>query len=529
MPQLRRFSFYGMKAILPIYLTSWLGFTEDAATTIIHTFNFAAYLFTLPGGIMSDSWLGKFKTIFYLSIVYACGSLVLALTSFPRITGNPPHWWGAMIGLTLIVIGTGGIKPCVSSFGGDQFKPTQLAMISVFFSWFYWSINAGSMLSMFITPVLRQNVHCFGEDSCYPLAFGLPAALMVIATVVFVIGYKSYVHVPPAGNGFVQVCKACTTAVREKIRLKRSGTAYSKPSHWVYYARTKFSAAFLAETKAVLAIVALLSPISFFWALYDQQGSRWTYQGMMMETKLGSIDIKPEQMGIINAFLILVLIPAFEYGLYPFMAFIGLRMRAVSKMFWGMILAIVSFVIAAFLQFTIEKRGTFVADPSDPASLMCVEGCVHILWQFPQYFIITCAEVMVSCTGLEFAYSQAPATMKSVCQATWLLTVAAGNLIVIIVTLIDPVRLVTKTYVQAWNFIVWSGILALGTGLFLWVAKGYVYVEDRQPDPELFEQMEAPNVVDDEGNNTVEKRVDDDEDEPVKDEKNDSKTGLLIQ
>lgn len=478
-----------MKAILPIYLTSWLGFGEDAATTIIHTFNFAAYLFTLPGGIMSDSWLGKFKTIFYLSIVYSCGSLVLALTSFPKVTGTPPHWWGAMIGLSLIVVGTGGIKPCVSSFGGDQFKATQVAMISVFFSWFYWSINAGSMLSMFITPVLRKNVHCFGEDSCYPLAFGLPAVLMIVALGIFAIGYKSYVHVPPSGNGFVHVCKAVGEAMTQKIKAKRAGYAQPKPSHWIYYARTKFPAAFLADTKAVLAIIALLGPISFFWALYDQQGSRWTYQGMMMNTSLGGMEIKPEQMGIINAFLILVLIPVFEYGVYPFFEFCGYRMRAVSKMFWGLVLAIISFLMAGFLQFAMERRGTFVANPADPNSLMCVEGCMHILWQTPQYFIITCAEVMVSCTGLEFAYSQAPLTMKSVCQATWLLTVANGNLIVIIVTLIDPVRLFTKKYVQAWNFILWSGILALGTFLFIMMARSYVYVEDREPDPELFEHL----------------------------------------
>ena len=78
-----RFSFYGMKAILPIYLTAYLLYSEDRSTTIIHTFNFMAYFFTIFGGILSDSWLGKFKTILYLSLVYCIGSCVLAGTSFP--------------------------------------------------------------------------------------------------------------------------------------------------------------------------------------------------------------------------------------------------------------------------------------------------------------------------------------------------------------------------------------------------------------------------------------------------------------
>jgi dipeptide/tripeptide permease len=113
------------------------------------------------GGIISDSYWGKFKTILILSLVYCLGSIVLAVTSFPALSGHPPKPYGAFIGLSLLAFGTGGIKPCVSSFGGDQFHPSQVKELATYFSVFYFSINAGSVLSMFITPILRSNVHWY--------------------------------------------------------------------------------------------------------------------------------------------------------------------------------------------------------------------------------------------------------------------------------------------------------------------------------------------------------------------------------
>ena len=88
----------------------------------------------------------------------------------------------SFIGLTLIGIGTGGIKPCVATFGGEQFvMPYQKKPMTQFFSLFYAAVNCGSLISVLVTPILRSSVTCFGQESCYPLAFGVPAGLMVIA------------------------------------------------------------------------------------------------------------------------------------------------------------------------------------------------------------------------------------------------------------------------------------------------------------------------------------------------------------
>jgi MFS family permease len=88
----------------------------------------------------------------------------------------------SLLGLFIIGVGTGGIKPCVSAFGGEQFvRPQQDKQLEQFFSYFYISINAGSLLSTLLTPILREDIQCFGQSSCFPLAFGVPAILMIVA------------------------------------------------------------------------------------------------------------------------------------------------------------------------------------------------------------------------------------------------------------------------------------------------------------------------------------------------------------
>lgn len=133
-------------------------------------------------------------------MVYALGSVAVTLGAIPTL--NLPASQVTIIGLLLIAIGTGGIKPCVSAFGGDQFKlPEQAKHLATFFSLFYLSINAGSMISTTLTPILRENVHCFGELSCYSLAFGVPGVLMMVAISKFL----HFTHFSQTVKGLIKI------------------------------------------------------------------------------------------------------------------------------------------------------------------------------------------------------------------------------------------------------------------------------------------------------------------------------------
>lgn len=155
-----------------------LGYSENDATIIYHVFTMCVYFMCIFGGILSDAWLGKFRTIFYLSFVYSIGSVIISIGAVPSIPISATAT--LFIGLILIALGSGGIKPCVSAFGGDQFKlPQQAKQFATFFSLFYFSINLGSVISTTLTPILRKDVHCFDDQDCYSLAFGVPAVLMI--------------------------------------------------------------------------------------------------------------------------------------------------------------------------------------------------------------------------------------------------------------------------------------------------------------------------------------------------------------
>jgi solute carrier family 15 oligopeptide transporter 1 len=458
-----RFSFYGMKTILPLYLTGILAFSQSRAITIIHAFNFGAYAFTLLGGVLSDGVWGKFWTILWLSLVYCLGLVSLSVTALPLMQSRA----ATLLGLWLVALGTGGIKPCVSAFGGDQFPESEgratVAALAFYFSAFYFAINAGSVLSMFITPILRQNVHCFGEDSCYPAAFGLPALLMLVATVILVLGSHMYVKKPPSGDGTLKILRVLVA----RLKTFLFGTSMSSE-----LARESSDSQFQSDLRVFKNILVVFAPISLFWALYDQQGSRWTYQALMMNGRLtDTIFIKPEQMGIFNALLILGLIPAFERIFYPVLASkCNIHLGPQARMCWGMVLAGASFVAAAVIQLAIEAcPEEALAIDERSGMLFCSSpsgiGCVHVLWQVPQYFLLTCGEIMLSVTGLEFAYSQAPVRMKALCSSAWLLTVAVGNLIVVFVNeAFDPVGWIVGQDRPRLlgDFLFWAGIVLLG-------------------------------------------------------------------
>ncbi|XP_067109443.1 solute carrier family 15 member 1 [Osmerus mordax] len=358
-----RFSYYGMRAVLVLYFRYFLRWDDDLATSIYHAFVALCYLTPILGAIVADSWLGKFKTIIYLSIVYAIGQVVMAISAIHDITdtdrdGIPNnmtfHVTLSMVGLFLIALGTGGIKPCVAAFGGDQFQDHQEKQRSTFFSVFYLCINAGSLLSTIITPVLRgQECGIYSQQKCYPLAFGVPAALMVVALVVFIIGSGMYYKAEPQGNIMLDVCKCISFAVKNRFRHRSS--QYPKRQHWMDWAEEKYEKLLIAQIKMVLKVLFLYIPLPMFWTLFDQKGSRWTLQATTMNGDFGLLILQPDQMQTVNPILILTLVPIMESVIYPLIKKCGLNFTPLKRMTVGMFLAAMAFVCAGVIQIQIDQ------------------------------------------------------------------------------------------------------------------------------------------------------------------------------
>uniref|UniRef100_A0A671DZ20 Solute carrier family 15 member 2 n=2 Tax=Rhinolophus ferrumequinum TaxID=59479 RepID=A0A671DZ20_RHIFE len=644
-----RFSYYGMKAVLTLYFLYFLHWTEDTSTSVYHAFNSLCYFTPILGAAIADSWLGKFKTIIYLSLVYVVGHVIKSLGALPVLGGHMVHTVLSLVGLSLIALGTGGIKPCVAAFGGDQFEQKHEEERARYFSVFYLSINAGSLISTFITPMLRGDVQCFGGD-CYALAFGVPGLLMVIALVVFAMGSKMYKKTPPEGNIVTQVVKCIWFAVSNRFK-NRSGDI-TKREHWLDWAAEKYPKRLIMDVKALTRILFLYIPLPMFWALLEQQGSRWTLQATRMNGNLGFIVLQPEQMQVLNPLLVLIFIPLFDLVIYRLVSKCGINFTSLRKMAVGMILACLAFAVVAvveikinemappqpghqeiFLQVlnladdevavtmqgdennsllaesiksfqkmphysklhlkteskdfhfhlkyhnlsvytehSVEEKNRYsllIREDGKSISSMMVKDTenvttngmtavrfvntlskevnislgtnlplsvgedygvsayrtvqtgeypavqcktedddfslnlglldfgaaylfvitnstnqgpqawktedipatkISIAWQLPQYVLVTAAEVMFSVTGLEFSYSQAPSSMKSVLQAAWLLTIGVGNFIVLAVAQFSGL-------VQWAEFILFSCLLLVVCLVFSIMAYYYVPVK----------------------------------------------------
>jgi POT family proton-dependent oligopeptide transporter len=378
------------------------------------------------GGWIADRFLGRYGTILFISFGYVAGHAVLAAWETRA---------GLVTGLALIAAGAGGIKPCVSAFVGDQFDPSRKALLERMYGWFYWSINLGSAAAKTLIPELLARVGPW-------LAFAVPGVLMAIALWVFWAGRGHYVRNPPSGpdpHAFVRVVGRA---------IRRLGTG--RPGqHWLDLARDRHPAEAVEGARSVFRIAGVFAAVAAFWALFDQKGSSWVIQTRLMDLRLGDFTIRASQMQVFNPILVMVLIPAFTWGVFPFLERRGIVLTALRKMTAGMFVTVLSFVAAAVVQ-------TFL-DAGQP---------LHALWQLPQYVLLTTGEVLVSVTGLEFSYTQAPRSMRSTIMSIWYLAVGSGNLFTALVSKLVPLS-------GAAYFWFFAALMLLAAGVFAAVARLY--------------------------------------------------------
>ena len=447
-----RFSYYGMNGILTIFMTKYLTdkmgqsavMSPHLAEAWYHTFVFSLYFLPLLGAVLADAIFGKFWVVFWLSIVYCGGHATLALMGSPVAQTIEPRYLLA-IGLFLIALGAGGIKPCVSTNVGDQFGETNKHLLPRLFNWFYFSINAGSAISTLIIPWLLEPytpsadftakfpglANFLGSPRLHSpdIAFGLPGIFMALATIIFWMGRKKFVHIPPVG-------------------LRN-------------YAREIFN----KETGKVLLNILIPVPfIAIFWALWQQNFSSWIIQAESMDRRLFGIEWLSSQIQTVNPLFILIMLPLFSYWLYPFVEKF-VRLTPLRKIGAGLFVTAASFFIVAMIQTRIDAG-------ERPA----------IMWQIWAFVVLTAGETLVSPTHLEFSYTQGPVKMKSLVMCTYLLAISLGQAFTAAVNFIilNPDGSAKMQGTSYFMFFVW---VMLGTAVVFAIVtpfyKGRTYLQDQ--------------------------------------------------
>jgi len=385
-----RCSFYGMKAILLLYMIDRLGFDKGVASGWMNSFKAACYFLPLAGGFLADRLFGKYRTIVAFSLPYILGHVILGIQNVPCL----------LIALGLLAMGAGAVKPNLSTLMGmtyDQQRPDQTQLRSDAFAMFYVAINTGSFVSSFAVPLIRN---FYG----YRIAFLFPAALMIVAFALFVAGKPFY--------------------AKETMRRSRP-TPQERREQW----------------HVLRKIFGLFVVVVFFWSVIEQYDSSWilfardhvdlnifdfapktwqfgllTLLGRRFHINLLGTPLVADQFQVLNPIFVMVLVPVVAI-VWRLLARAGVNLRPTDKMLIGFVFTLATPLILAIA----GARADTV-------------GRISAWWLVSAYFVITAAEACISVVGLELAFTAAPESMKSFVTACWLLTMSCGDFLNALIT-----------------------------------------------------------------------------------------------
>ena len=366
-----RCSYYGMRAILTLYLTTQLKMSDERAGEWYYSFKMACYFLPLVGGYLADRFLGKYWTIIGFSVPYVLGQLLIGVETETTV----------LFALALCAMGSGVIKPNISALMGqtyDQQRPGNGPLRASAFLWFYFAVNVGSLISLLAVPIVRNK---FG----YQVAFLVPAGFMSLALVIFAVGKRHY-------------------AV-ETVGPAPPKTPAEKAEEW----------------RTLTRLFGVFGLMVFFWMVYEHNDVQWVFFARdHIDLKMpdwapawlgGGSELAPDQFQFLNALCVLLLIVFFQW-FWKRVDPAGTRVPQTTKILAGFL-----FTGAAPAIMALAAQGTAGG------------AKVSMLWIIGAYVVLTVGEVLVYGTMLDLSYTYAPARMKGFITACFLVTNTLGNFV----------------------------------------------------------------------------------------------------
>ena len=549
-----RLCYYGLATNLVNYLVYVMDESPQTASVAVNVWSGTCYLTPLLGAWLADSYWGRYHTIAVFSTIYCVGvALLTASASWPNVgypaasDGRPATWYqNAFLygALGVVAVGTGGIKPNVSAFGADQFDPRDPRDAkdkASFFSWFYLSINVGSLISSTVIVTVQQNYS-------WPIGFSIPAFAMVLSLAAFVAGRRRYRHRPVIQSPLTRVAQvwydavwrnrnaripdanpcnevppplpasapASAHAARKRNLVATHHLRHAKPTLWILRAERawggRFSLRQVGEVWSVVRLVPFFWLSVTYWAIYSQMQTLFVLQGNQLDRHIvlrfpdflvpvfgkSSADweidtiIPSATMSTIDTLVIIGLLPLFDKVVYPLFARCGMPVTLLQRMGWGNVVALLSMVSAGVLE--IYRRHRVHEGHTAPGGHGGAASDVTIMWQGIPLLLIGASEVLGSVGQLEFFYSESPPSMRSCCMALQLVATALGSyaasLLLVIAHWASDGTWVTKNlnHGHAENyFFALAGLMAANQLAFIWYSYSFTYTpridEDEPPRP----------------------------------------------
>ncbi|GBF89822.1 hypothetical protein Rsub_02526 [Raphidocelis subcapitata] len=467
-----RLAYYGLQTNMGLYLKQYIGYPAEQASQLLQIWKATVYLTPLLGAFLADAYMGRFWVILVFSCFYLIGLVGVTAVNLipsmrPRFNALPDNGsfgptrsmlWAF---LYLVALGSGGIKPCVSSFGGDQFNDgskRERGWRSSFFNWFYFAINIGSLVATLVVVPVQEN-------KGYGLGFGIPTIAMAASILLFIAGavVKLYTIVPPEGSPFARIYRVLRGAfANRKLKLPAHHSELHEPAAGEKSA-VKFrmphtkrmpgldraaikgvdeaklvSVTEVEETKAFLYILPVFLCVCIWQMTYDPIFSLLPYPGDVMDRRMGNFKIPAASISFANTFGVLFTIPLYDMVIVPLAVRMGRPISMINRILIGYVVQLAALLAAGFIEFgryrMLDRTGIAArweaasatnpkATPYDPEFAQPMS----IWWQFIPYFLLGASEVFTNVGILELFFTQVSEGMKALGASVYLLTVAVGT------------------------------------------------------------------------------------------------------
>ncbi|KAM3192392.1 hypothetical protein ACQJBY_069551 [Aegilops geniculata] len=431
--------FFAVSKNLVTYLTTVLHESNVGAARNVSTWIGSCFITPVIGAFLADSYWGRYSTIAIFLSVYIFGMLIMTSSTalpwlLPRSSDESSgvHRAAVYLGLYLVALGTGGIKPCATALGADQFDvtdPAERVAKGSFFNWYYFSINIGSLLSATLLVWVQNNIG-------WTVGLAIPTVLIGFGLAVFVAGGKIYRYKPlgVGGSPLTRVFQVVVAAARNcRLELPDDASAVHEHGRAEHTSQFRFfdkaaivmpstekkgpwrlcTVSQVEELKMLLRMCPVWASTLVFFAVTAQMSSTMIELGMAMDNRVGTFVVPPASLSTFDIVSVLVWVPIYDAVLVPLARRVTGHDRGftqLQRIGVGLALSAAAMAYAA----SVETRRLSATSMS-------------IMWLAPCYFVLGAAEVFTSIGMLDFFYDQSAESMKSLGVALAQLAVAGGN------------------------------------------------------------------------------------------------------
>ncbi|OVA05229.1 Proton-dependent oligopeptide transporter family [Macleaya cordata] len=520
-----RFAYYGISSNLITYLTGPLRQSTAAAAQNVNYWSGINSMCPLLGAFVADSYLGRFRTILYSSLLYVLGLGLLTLSAMlPSLnptdckntennnscsSPSPLQVILFFSSLYLVAIALGGHKPCVQAFGADQFDgrdQKEGKSKSSFFNWWFFGLCLGATVSFLILNYIQDNFS-------WGLGFGIPCISMAIALVIFLLGTKNYRYSfndDKTASPFLRIARVFVAAAKNwrvntpSIVDDIEGEGNQKTFSRVGAHQFKFldkalipmsdgdgfihicTISEVEEAKAILRLVPIWVTSLIFTVVYAQSSTFFTKQGSTMDRSIGPwFQISAASLQTIISLSIILFIPIYDRVFVPIARFFTGKPAGITmlqRIGCGMFIYVISMVVAA----TVEKKRLQTARTFGLIDIPNATIPMSVWWLAPQYLLFGLAEVFTVVGLQEFFYDQVPEGLRSMGLSFYLSIFGIGSFLSgFLISIIETVTSGSGQY--SWfsnnlnrahlDYFYWllAGLLIVELAAYLCFAKSYLY------------------------------------------------------